>query len=554
MNKPEMKPTEPNEVKSGLNKIVVKTVQYGLKKMIMEKDVPVKMRDGTVCYVNIFRPDKPGKFPVVFSADIYGKDDPADNTYKNIPYVGTIAASKFTAFESPDPGFWVPNDYVVVKAALRGSSNSEGDIFPHCMLEAEDMYDFIEWAGTQSWSSGNVGTNGVSMLATNQWWAASLNPPHLKAMIPYEGLSDMYRENVFHGGIPETFFLRFWWKEQSAKWAPRKMEDWLRMQKEHPLFDDVWKAKQAKLSQIKVPMYVCAGYATQGLHTRGTIEGFKQSASKYKWLEMHGRKEWETFYQRESLERQKRFFDYFLKGIENDWMQTPKIRLEIRERFYEGMVRFENEWPLARTKYTKLFLDSQNLSLKNTPLKTESKISYNAKPNDGDNWSLKFNITFDKDTELTGYMKLKLWVEAEGADDMDLFVAIKKFDKRGHEVYLPDYNHIENGLVANGWLRVSHRELDPEKSTPYQPCLKHQRLLKLKPGEVVPVEIEIWPSSTLFRAGESLGLVIQGGDVISTGWRGLHQETLNAENTLFIPVENMIRIFWYRLFLHWKCI
>ena len=124
-------------------------------------------------------------------------------------------------------------------------------------------------------------------------------------------------------------------------------------------------------------------------------------------------------------------------------------------------------------------------------------------------------------------MKLKLWVEAEGSDDMDLFVGIKKYDKHGSEVYLPDYNHIENGIVANGWLRVSHRELDTERSTSYQPWLKHQRALKLKPGEIVPVEIEIWPSSTLFRAGESLGLIIQGGDIISKGWRGLHKETLN---------------------------
>jgi putative CocE/NonD family hydrolase len=231
---------------------------------------------------------------------------------------------------------------------------------------------------------------------------------------------------------------------------------------------------------------------------------------------------------RETLERQKRFFDYFLKGSENDWMETPRVRLEVRERFYEGMFRFENEWPLTRTIYTKLYLDSKNLGLNYSRLKKEAITSYDAKPNKGDNWSAMFKITFDKDTELTGYMKLKLWVSAEGSDDMDLFVGVKKFDKRGHEVYLPDYNHIEKGQVATGWLRVSHRELDPEKSTPYQPWLKHQQLLKLKPGEIVPVEIEIWPSSTLFKAGESLGLVIQGGDVISTGWRGLHPETLNA--------------------------
>jgi len=124
-------------------------------------------------------------------------------------------------------------------------------------------------------------------------------------------------------------------------------------------------------------------------------------------------------------------------------------------------------------------------------------------------------------------MKLKLWVSAEGSDDMDLFLGIKKLDRRGKEVYFPDAIHIEPGQVATGWLRVSHRELDEEKSTPYQPWLKHERLLKLKDKEIVPVEIEIRPSGTLFRAGESLKLLIQGSEIITTGYRYQHKETVN---------------------------
>ena len=226
-----MKPTDPDEVKSGLNQIVIKTVHYGLQSMIMEKDVPVKMRDGITLFVNIFRPDKSERFPVVISGDIYGKDEPADKTFKVIPKVGMFATSIFTGFESPDPGFWVPNDYVVVKAALRGSSNSEGECWPLSMSEARDFYELIEWAGNQVWSNGKVGINGVSYLACTQWTVASLNPPHLKAMIPWEGYSDLYRDKAFHGGIPETVFYRFWHKEQAAKWAPKKMEDLTLMQK-----------------------------------------------------------------------------------------------------------------------------------------------------------------------------------------------------------------------------------------------------------------------------------------------------------------------------------
>ena len=302
------------------------------------------------------------------------------------------------------------------------------------------------------------------------------------------------------------------------------------MQKEHPLFDDYWKSKQAQLGKIKVPMYVGASWSTQGLHTRGALEGFRQSVSEYKWLEVHGRKEWEYYLSREVLERQKRFFDYFLKGIENDWMDTPRVRLEVRNRFYDGVTRFENEWPLARTNYTKLYLDAKQMTLSPSPTKDESKIAYSAQPDERAKQGLMFRMTFKEDTELTGYMKLKLWVSARGSDDMDLFVGIKKFDRRGYEVKLPDFNHIEHGHVANGWLRVSHRELDEERTTPYQPWLKHDKLLKLKENEIVPVEIEILPSSTLFRAGESLGLAVNGSQIINSNLmpvRYQHLETVN---------------------------
>lgn len=100
----------------------------------------------------------------------------------------------------------MPNDYISIKIATRGSSNSEGDLFPWTKTETEDYYEVIEWAGVQAWSDGNVGLNGVSYLAMTQWRVAAMNPPHLKAIIPWEGTSDLYREWYFHGGIPETVF------------------------------------------------------------------------------------------------------------------------------------------------------------------------------------------------------------------------------------------------------------------------------------------------------------------------------------------------------------
>jgi len=510
-------PSDPRQAQQGHNDILVKTVQYGLKRMIFEKDVIVRSRGGGKLFVNVFRPAKEGRFPVLLSADIYGNNSIFADVLTSLATRGVLDTSDFTAWEAPDPGFWVPNDYVVIKGALRGSSGSDGIMTPLSIGEAEDYYDIIEWAGTQPWSDGNVGTNGVSYLAMAQWRVAALNPPHLKAVIAWEGVSDMYREWSFHGGIPETNFSRKWIELQHVRHPQAQIEDLTRHEREHPLFDEYWVGKKAILSDIKVPLYAGTSWSTQGLHERGTIEGFEQASSTYKWLEIHGRKEWEYYYSRESLERQKRFFDCFLKGIANDWLETPRVRIEVRERFYDGLMRCEDEWPLARTRYVELYLDAKTQHLHPDPVRQPGTIDYEAtvpQQGDGSVGRAVFTTRFEQDTELTGHMKLRLWVSADGSDDMDLFVGVKKLDRRGAEVHLADYNHTENGQVAYGWLRVSHRELDERLSTPYRPWLKHARLQKLEPGAVVPVDIEILPSSTFFHAGEGLQLVVQGSDIV----------------------------------------
>jgi predicted acyl esterase len=518
-------------------------MHYGFKKMIFEKDVPVTVRDGTVLYVNVFRPPEEGRYPVMVSFDPYGKDTihvaalmPAGGPYT----LGQYNASLFAAWEAPDPGFWVPNGYVVVKAAVRGTSGSTGKISMISQMETEDFYDVVEWCGTQAWSSGNVVTNGVSYLAMVQWRVGQLNPPPLKAMIPWEGVSDLYREWSFHGGIPETSFCPFLDRGLKARWPDSEVDEIDLGKKQHPFLDDYWKARHGNLADTKVPMLVCASWSTQGLHNRGTIEGFRQASSEHKWLEVHGRKEWETYFHREALERQLRFCNHFLKGEQNDWNETPRVRYELRDRFYDGRTKFADAWPLPNTHYTPLYLHGRSRTLQARPAQTKREITYDSAMPNTDGGRTAFTRTFEADTELTGYMKLKLWVSTDAGDDMDLFVGIRKLDRRGKQLAFPDFNHIEHGLAARGWLRVSHRELDEKRSTPYQPWLKHQRALMLKPGEIVPVEIEIWPTSIFFHKGESLQVIVQGGEItyersnplplkhgrICTG----HSETINQGN------------------------
>jgi predicted acyl esterase len=479
--------------------------------MICDYDVAVPMRDGVKIRVDIFRPEKEGNYPVLIGWSPYGKH--VNVKYAYFPKCGVSDAdmSKYCAFEGPEPLYFCPYGYVIINADQRGSWGSEGDLSLMSNQEAEDCYDLIEWAGTQSWSNGKVGTTGVSYLAWSQWRVASLNPPHLAAINPWEGVSDFYREFAFHGGIPETVFMSWDWLMGFWAFSQNRVEDMVAMIKEHPLFDDYWASKNADLSKITVPAFVVASWADHGLHTRGTLEGFKKISSKDKWLRVHGRKKWQDFYL--NMERQRQFFDRFLKGIDSEVKYWPKVSLEIRERFFIGNFRSENEWPLARTDYTKLFLNASDGKLSKSPFEMGAEVRYKVDDITDKTQNAKFEFTFDEKTELTGHMKLKLWVQAVGKDDMDLFVAIEKIDRTGDTVPFPFFTNHDDGPVASGWLRVSHRELDEERSTPYQPYLKHQREKKLKDGEIVPVEIEILPSSTLFERGEKLRLVVQGSDI-----------------------------------------
>jgi hypothetical protein len=463
----------------------------------------------------------------VISADIYGKDTINLDWLVGMHTRGEYDTSLYTAWESPDPGFWVPNGYAVVKAGLRGTSGSTGSLSPMSKVEAQDYYDLVEWAAVQPWSTGAVGSTGVSYLAMTQWQMAALAPPHLKAAVPFEGVVDMYREWSFHGGIPETSFSRNWLIATRARCPGIDVEDMDQARADHPLYDEYWAAKMPVLANITVPIYIGGSWSTQGLHSRGTLGAFSAVSSTHRWLEVHGRKEWEHYYSRQCLERQKRFFDYFLKGVENEWLATPRVRLEVRECFYEGDVRAEQEWPLARTQYRPLYLDGPSGRLVPKALSKEGAVSYATVAPESE---ASFTITFDEDTELTGHTKARLWLSSDAGDDMDVFVALQKLDRRGDQVHFPDFNHSEDGRVASGWLRVSHRELDEQRSTPQQPWHAHQRQLKITPGEIVMAEVEILASSTVFRAGESLRLIVRGSEIapLGQGWRSYgHTELVN---------------------------
>jgi uncharacterized protein len=493
--------------------------------LLIQRNVMVRMRDGIDIFVDIYRPDPaPGPVPILLGWSPYGKH----NTQARLPWPAAGVAegwiSPHTAFEAPDPAYWCPRGYAVVYPDPRGSWYSQGELRHGGMGEAEDCFDLIEWLGECAWSNGKVGMTGVSYLAAIQWQVGPLRPRHLAAINPWEGFSDWYREFAFHGGIPETAFLVR--GSGNLQWSTTRTEDTPANARAHPLYDAYWASKECDLEAIEVPAFVVASWSDQGLHTRGTLEAYKRISSPQKWLEVHGRKKWAHYYEPASVVKQRQFFDHFLQKRDTIVPAWPKVRIEVRDRANVGTFREEQEWPLGRTQFRKLYLDACTKTLCEAPVAGPGTVQYDPLSPQG---HAAFEYEFARETELTGHMSLRLWVEAIGSDDMDLFVAIQKIDRDGSELPFVFYAMLENGPVALGWLRVSHWELDEARSRPEQPFHPHTREWLLRPGERVAAEIEIWPSSTRFAAGQRLRVLVQGHDT----------QTSAAPNSPFLRHESL---------------
>lgn len=514
--------------------------------LLWEQDVSVPLRDGTVIYADVFRPVDGQKAPTILVWTPYGKQGGWFKVNTPPERFGLPAdlVSGLQCFESPDPAWWINKGYAVVVADVRGSMHSGGDMLAWGEAGAHDLYDAIEWAAAQPWSNGRVGMSGNSQLATLQWFGAALKPPHLAAIAPWEAGFDLYRDSLAQGGIPHVGFHR---DQIVAHYnGMNRVEAADVMVERYPLMNSYWADKRAKLERIVVPAYVVASYSNS-LHARGTLEAFNTISSKDKWLRIHNTQEWPDLYQPENLEDLCRFFDHYLKGENNGWEETPRVRMSVLDPGgVDEIGRIETSWPPATVSPEPLFLDATDNSLK-AVLGQAAVARYRAE--DG---QVLFTRRIEEETEIAGPIKLKLWVEAEGADDMDLFAQVHKVDAQGRKLFhiaLPGQaGEFMRQLVADGKpqsglsfagpqgrLRVSHRKLDRERSTALAPFHTHEREELLSPGEIVAVEVDIWPVAMKFHPGETLCVAVAvrqfddfgspglpGGDEIPTRNRGVH--------------------------------
>ena len=443
------------------------------------------------------------------------------------------SSNKYQNWELVDPEKWVPDGYVCLRIDSRGAGRSPGVLDVWSPRETEDLYQCVEWAGVQPWSNGKVGISGISYYAMNQWTVGALKPPHLAALCIWEGSSDYYRELCRHGGILSDF-LNSWHPRQvgsvqhgvGARGAKsvvtgelvagpdtvpeaeliKRRADSPGEAKRRKLIDDYYTSRTADFAQIEAPLLSAGNWGGMGLHTRGNFEGYLRAGSKQKWLEVHGDTHFTHFYSNYGEALQKRFFGHFLKGEDTGWDKMPKVSLNIRHPDETFVLRAENEWPLKRTQWTKYYLQPDRHGLSPQAPGATTTLDYDT-AGDG----LTFSTPpMAKPVEITGPVAAKLWLSSP-TTDADVILALRVYDPHGKEVTFIGSND-PRVPVGLGWLRASHRKLDPQKSLPYRPWHSHDEEWPLKPGEPAELDIEIWPTSIVVPRGYRLALTVRGKD------------------------------------------
>jgi predicted acyl esterase len=286
----------------------------------------------------------------------------------------------------------------------------------------------------------------------------------------------------------------------------RNRSDIVKRALEHPLDDQYHRERSADWRKVTVPMLTAANWGGQGLHTRGNFEAFRHAASTQKWLEAHGDTHWTEFYGAYGLELQKRFFGFFLKGEDTGWDRQPRVLLNIRHPGGKMVPRPENEWPLARTRWTRFYLDPARSTLSEHAPVVRSSSSFAAI---GDGVTFRTS-PLREPLEITGPSAAKLFVSSSTAD-ADLFLVLRVFAPDGSEVVFQGAQDPRTP-IGQGWLRASHRKLDPARTLPHQPYHTHDELWPLIPGEPVELDVEIWPTCIVVPAGYQIGLSVRGCD------------------------------------------
>lgn len=518
-----------------------------------DKDRRAPMRDDTELAVDVYRPDAPGRFPAVLSITMYSKE------VEDVQYLGPQIGRfnlEYSMVEAGDSDFWAHHGYAHVIADVRGTGSS-GGAYQGILSEqeAQDSYDLVEWIAAQDWCDGNVGMVGLSYLAICQYFTAAQRPPHLKAIFPNDGPADMYRDTFYHGGIPSAipWFLQraiaardtvsvakaTYDEDELRKRVDKLMADegtsfaksplvisTLRIPPEtrpiifdalvHPEDGPYWRERSPSevMSQIEVPTYLGAEMHGQStpVYLGGTSWGWERiTAPKKLAFRPHSTGgNHRPFYQWH--DELLRWNDHWLKGIDTGLMDEPAVKVWVRGR---EEYRYANDWPVEDTNWTRAYLRAGGrLTLDEKPGRGEdpAHLDYQpmlpaigGQPLGPPPRHLEYlTDAFPRDVEVVGPMVLYLQATLDQVDG-DFIVSVRDVSPDGGEFAL-----------SRGWLRASHREVDPDRSTPWKPYHPHTDPVSTVPDARYEFAVELRPMANLFQQGHRLKLEIWPCDYPST--------------------------------------
>lgn len=486
--------------------------------VVIEHHVTIPMSDGITIDADIFRPDSTDKFPAILSISQY---DLALQSAPTMPHGITRADARM---EAGDPNFYVRRGYVHVIANVRGTGRSGGNLDSFSPQERRDTYEIIEWIAKQPWCDAKVGMFGVSYFAMVAQQVASLRPPHLKTIFAPYALTDFYRDSAYHGGIlahaftnglilPNPRFGDSWYRK---KYGDEKFREAIAnaLQDEdlcsvpyifetlrtglfpidnylNYLDGDFYRERSVDYESSEIPAYLGACWGIYGLHLPGAFRSWENWAGPKKmtigppvYLD---RPLYQYAY--ESL----RWFDYWLKGIENGAMEGPPIKLFV---VGTGEWKTATEWPLPETMWTPFYLHANGLLSEHEFWPSEGSSTFE------DSHFTRGSLTFltpplVENTEVIGPIALKLYASTTNTEVL-WYITFLDIDLEGKET-----------LLTRGWLRGSQRRVDTERSKPWQPYHLHTKREPLNPEEIYEFNIEIRPYGILFKPGHRIGVRIK---------------------------------------------
>lgn len=522
-----------------------------------------------------------------FISDIFDSFHP-----KSFAEVNPQQKSEHSAWETPDPAYWTRNGYAVVRADERGCGQSSGLLDTMSQGTSEAFFDVVEWAAAQPWSSGKVGLLGISYYAGTQWRVAARQPKGLSAIIPWEGMSDYYRDRCRHGGILSNQFITFWWNRQvitnqygrpgrrEANWGPTTIEGDLSPEElaenrrdqtidnvKHRFRDeDYYSSKEFDLADVKVPLLSVANWGGILLHLRGNVQGYMNAGSDLKYLRFITGRHDLPFYYEEEVELQRSFLDAFLKGEDRvGWSEKgklPAVDMVLRkgdvgfnnaeaEKAYPR--RTENEWPIARTEYTRYRLTPDGgltTAQPSTVGSDEKTVAYKALGKLDSPELVQFTTEpFSSETEITGHIVAHLSVSASKAhpeqqtepSDIDVFLTLRYISPEGKEVF---YTGTAGDPVplTKGWLRASLRKVNDQhpRHKEWLPYREYRStdVQEVKADTVYEVDVEVWPTNVVVEKGGKLVLEVSSGDTQGTGIFG-HNHPEDRSEEVFAGVNRL---------------